>query len=107
MPSTACIIYTTTSKISEARRLSSLLVKNKLAACVQISSAVESHYIWENKACKAKEYVLAVKTRLSLYSAVEKLIRMHHSYKVPQILAVPVLKIDRDYEKWLNQQVKA
>lgn len=101
----ACIIYCTTDKISEARRLSQLLIREKLAACVQISSQVESHFCWEGKVSKCKEYVLTIKTRQSLYPKIEKILKENHSYEVPQILAVPVIKMDKAYEKWFKAQL--
>lgn len=103
MPVSACILYTTTSKLAEARQLSGRLLENRLAACVQISSPVESSYVWKGKICRDKEYVVAVKTKKSLLKKAEALILKHHSYETPQILVVPVQSMSAGYQKWFSE----
>lgn len=103
MPVSACILYTTFAKLSEARKLSRLLLENRLAACVHISSPVESVYSWKGKICREREYVLAVKTKKVLVKRAEALILKHHSYETPQILAVPVDYMSDEYQKWFNE----
>jgi len=100
----ACIIYTTTGSLKEARHLSKIILKSKLAACIQISSAIESRYNWKGKTCKGKEYSLAIKTRTTLYKKIEACILANHTYELPQIVAVPVINGSVDYLKWLKTE---
>lgn len=103
----ALIVLTAVPNLKEARQLSALLLKKKLAACVQISSPVESHYRWKGKNVKSREWQLWIKTRASLYSKVEKNLRENHSYDVPEILAIPVSKGNRSYLDWLQAETLA
>jgi len=48
-------IYVTFGSLREAKRLGSLLVKNKLAACTNIIPTIYSTYVWKNKTMMDKE----------------------------------------------------
>ena len=70
-----------------AQNLVQLILQKRLAACVNISSPVESIYWWQKKIEKAKEYVLFIKTTARSYKKLERLILAHHPYSVPEILS--------------------
>lgn len=95
-------VLTTTGTKKEAQKIADVLIKNKLAGCVQIIGLIESHYIWKGKREKTKEFLCIIKTKTSLYKKVEKTIRGNHSYEVPEIVAVPIVASSKDYLKWLN-----
>lgn len=98
-------IFTTTPSKEEAERIAHSLVHKKLAACVQVVGPIESTYRWKGKIERAREWLCIIKTKRSLYSAVEKQIRALHSYTVPEILAMPVVAGNRKYLTWLNEVV--
>ena len=97
-----CMILTTCSDETEAKHLASGLVKEKLAACVQLS-AIQSYYTWKEKTCVAPEIRLVIKTQEHLYPSVEKYIQENHSYEVPQIIKIPITKGSIEYLDWLKQ----
>ena len=43
------VVLVTAPKITVARKLAKLVLEERLAACVNIVSGVESHYWWEGK----------------------------------------------------------
>ena len=57
------IIYTTTNSKEEAKTLGNHLVKNGLAACVNIVPKIESIYMWNNELCQDSEFFTYDKNR--------------------------------------------
>ncbi len=81
-----------------------MLLEKRLAACVNISAPVESHYWWKDKKERAREVMLFIKTRATLFSKLEKVIRRSHSYAVPEIIEIPILKGNRAYLNWIKKE---
>lgn len=82
--------------------LAKLLVERKIAACVQLSSPVISVYQWENKICQEQECCLQIKCIDTCYLAIEQLIKKHHPYEVPEIIAMPITKGLPEYLNWIK-----
>ncbi len=95
------IIITTVDSSSEAEELSTHLVENKLAACVNIIGPITSVYNWENKIENAKEYKLWIKTLTEHVSFICKTIKSLHSYDVPEIISFPFKSHNDDYLQWI------
>lgn len=69
---------------------------------MQIVGPIESHYVWKGKRKMAKEFLCIIKTKASLYKKVERVIKEVHTYKTPEIVAMPIVFGSKDYFKWLN-----
>lgn len=98
------LIVTTTNKPDEAEKLAGLLVKEKKAACVSISSPVKSVYRWQGNVEIEAEIMLFIKTLKANYQQVERLIRENHGYDVPEIIALPIVRGEEQYLSWLREQ---
>jgi len=98
-------IGTTAGSRSEAEKISRTLVERRLAACVQILGPITSTYWWEGKIEQSEEFLCLIKTRGDKYSAVETAIKEVHSYKVPEILAVPIAFGSSDYIDWVAKEL--
>ena len=98
-------VITTVDTKEAADALASELVKLRLAACVQIDGPINSIYRWQGEIETAQEFRLMIKTRRGVYNDVEQAIRGHHSYDVPEIVAVPVVVASASYSDWLNEQI--
>ena len=85
-----CIIFITAGSEEEAEKISRGLVESKLAFCVSTLPKVQSTYYWEDKIHVDKEFLLIVKTRQDQYEALETWVKNNHSYKVPEIIALPI-----------------
>jgi len=96
------LVYTTFAGKEEALKLARILLEKHLIACAQIDSPIDSLYWWDGAIEQVKEYRLVMKSSQSLWEELEREIRRWHSYDVPEILAVPVSAIDKDYEKWIQ-----
>ena len=96
------IIFVTASNKKEAQKIAAGLIKQKLAACVNIVDKVDSLFFWEGKTQKAKESLLIIKSRKDKMPKVIKLVKSLHSYTVPEIIALPVIAGDKPYLRWIN-----
>ena len=85
-----CVIFITAGSKEEADKISRGLVESKLAFCVSTLPKVQSTYYWEDKIHVDEEYLLIVKTRQDQYGALETWVKNNHSYKVPEIIALPI-----------------
>lgn len=99
------IVHTTVSSKEEARLMCRTLLEKRLIACAQIDSPVESLYWWKEKIEEAREYRLQMKTRQHLWPALEAEIRDLHSYDIPEILAVSVVKWSEAYADWMGKEL--
>lgn len=98
-------VATTTEHESDARRIATSLVANKLAACVQVSGPITSCYRWEGKVETADEWLCTIKTTREAYEAVERKILELHPYDEPEITALPIVAGSRGYLQWLYGNV--
>jgi len=96
------VILTTVPSLKEGRRLAGLLLSRKLAACVSLTGALESHFVWKRKKERSREYFCWIKTRKSLGKKVEILLLEQHPYEVPEILFLPVTHASQSYLKWVK-----
>jgi len=97
------IVMTTTETPDEAKKLSQMLLEEKLVACVQISGPILSIYRWNGKIENTEEWRIMAKTTNFLYDKVEDFIKKNHSYSVPQIIAVPVSNGLNEYLSWIDE----
>lgn len=98
-------IYTTCKNKKEAMKISNYLIKNKLAACINMFP-INSLYRWKNKIVKGKEYSLIIKTKNEKFNKIKNEIKKIHSYEVPCILKVNINKANKEYLSWLNKKIK-
>ncbi|MDZ4662287.1 MAG: divalent-cation tolerance protein CutA [Pseudomonadota bacterium] len=101
-----CWIYTTVKNKKEALRISRVLVSEKLVACANIFSGMESVYRWKGKIETSREVGVIFKTRSTNYTRVEKRIIGLHSYECPCVVMLPLAKGSRSYLKWLAQNTQ-
>jgi len=98
---TVLLVLVTTPK-GEGRRIALELLKEKVAACVNVVSGVHSSYWWEDKLEEAEEDLLLIKTTDEAYGRLEEVIRRVHPYKVPEVLALRIERGLADYISWVE-----
>jgi periplasmic divalent cation tolerance protein len=99
------IVLTTCGDIEQATQIAETLVREALAACVNIVPAMRSVYRWQNKIEVDEEVLLLIKSARGLYGAIERRINELHSYELPEIVAVPIVTGSNKYLQWINEQV--
>ena len=98
------IVLTTVGNEKEAKNIASVLVEEKLVACVNFFP-LTSVYRWQEKVCCDAEWQLIMKTDLSIFSRLENRIRELHSYEVAEIIALPMVNISQPYLKWMQNNI--
>ena len=101
------MIYCTYPNEKAADDASLALVSKKLAACVQRFGPIKSTYVWEGAVNSGQEWLLLIKTKLSVYDEVASLIQTIHPYQIPEIVAVPVVKGLQPYLNWMDQAISS
>jgi len=99
------IICTSVDYQNKAEDMARMLVKEKLAACVQISAQGTSFYQWEGKVCQEKEYYLTIKTTINKQDDVVAWLKSNHSYDTPEIIILNA-KASHDYHDWLSNSLE-
>ncbi|WP_340104088.1 divalent-cation tolerance protein CutA [Rhodohalobacter sp. 8-1] len=102
------ILYVTTENRDEARNIGSVLVQQKLCACVNILDGMESIYWWDGEVQSDTECVLLVKTTAEYVPAVTETILDLHSYDVPCVISLPLAADEgnEEYLQWIQNSVK-
>ncbi|MFC2163459.1 divalent-cation tolerance protein CutA, partial [Acidobacteriota bacterium] len=100
------LVISTVPNEEEGKTIAEKIVAERLAACVSLSSAVQSFYWWQGKISSDGEFMLFVKTRNDLYPKLEQRIRELHSYDVPEIIALPVCQGSQTYLDWIAKETK-
>lgn len=101
----AIIVFTTVSGADEAAKLAEMLVKEKLAACVQVLP-ISSHYFWDGEVRSEPEQLLFVKTFPEKYDELERFIEANHPYETPEIVAVDAERVSAGYLKWMADYLR-
>ncbi|PIV85784.1 MAG: divalent-cation tolerance protein CutA, partial [Nitrospirae bacterium CG17_big_fil_post_rev_8_21_14_2_50_50_9] len=63
-----------------------------------------SIFRWKGKVQKEQEVLLIIKSRLALFDRIEQRVRELHSYEVPEIVAVPIVKGSPPYLDWVGEE---
>lgn len=96
------IVMTAFPNMEEAKTIASLLLEKKLVACAQVQSEMTSMYEWQGKLETSKEIALHLKSFERYYKQIEKTINEHHSYDVPEIIAIKIEQISEEYLSWMK-----
>ena len=96
------VMAVTTTEPERGRALAGGLVHEGLAACVQVIPKVESFYTWEGEVQSDAEVVLLCKTHREKLPEIERYFSDHHTYDVPELIALPITAGLDDYMTWMR-----
>ena len=99
------IALVTCGSRDEAGTIAETLVREKLAACVNVVSSVESCYRWEGKVNWDSECLLVIKTTAAAVDRVRQRVLEVHSYDLPEFVALKIDKGSEPYLKWIEDSV--
>ena len=99
-----CLVYITCGSRKEAEGLANILLQQHIVACASIVPEVISRFHWQGKIEIESEVLLILKTRTDLFASLEEIVKKHHSYKVAEIIAVPIIAGSNDYLQWLADE---
>ena len=95
------VVLVTASSEAEATKIGNAAVEAGLAACANIVPNLTSLFRWKEKLSKEQEVLIILKSRLDVFQDLEEVIKRHHSFEVPEIIALPIVEGSATYLKWI------
>ena len=87
----------------QASTLASALVRERMAACVNILPGVQSCYVWEGLVVEETEHTLLIKTdEEALERCTRRLIELH-PHAVPEVLVWRPEQVLESYARWAKE----
>lgn len=95
------VVLTSFPDAETARRITRLLVEERLAACVSLLPGAESVYRWQGVVESATEILALIKTHADRHDRLTTRLGELHPYEVPEILALRPEQVSPAYRQWL------
>ncbi len=99
------LALTTCPDMDVAETIASALVKERLAACVNILPGARSVYEWQGELHYDQELVLLIKSHADRVAALEVRLLELHPYELPELIVVPVVGGLAPYLSWIETQL--
>ena len=96
------VVLVTCPSQKVGERLAHALVRERLAACVNVIPGLTSIYRWEGKICRDAEALLVIKTRRTRLAALTRRVKALHPYSVPEVIALPLAGGSISYLSWVH-----
>jgi periplasmic divalent cation tolerance protein len=97
------VVLTTFPADWDVETFAATLIKERLAACINVLPPMRSIYTWEGKIERADERQLLIKTRTDRVHELETRLKALHRYEIPEFLVIPVLDGSREYLAWIAE----
>jgi len=101
------VVLVATSSREEAEKIVDVLLKEKLIACANVLGPVSSSFWWKGKVDHTEEYIVFMKTEERMFEDLVESVRRVHSYEVPEIIALPIIKGFKPYLEWIGENIKS
>jgi periplasmic divalent cation tolerance protein len=98
------VVYITVPSQEVGEQIATMLVENKLAACVNIIPGVLSFYQWKGELEKDDELLLIAKTKAAIFDQLVTEVNKAHPYDVPEVIAIPIVSGSTEYLDWINAE---
>jgi len=105
MTDTVLWVYVTAADAEEARAIGRVLVRENLAACVNLLPGHTAIYRREGTLHETEEASFVAKTTAACFEALRARIRSLHSYDLPAIMALPAAEGDAEFLDWVRGHV--
>lgn len=100
-----CIVLSSCPSKAIAEALAHKVMDAKCAACIHIVPQITAIYRWKNQVEQAEEVQIILKTRKDKLDGLEKLVKEHHPYEIPEWLVLPVEGGSQAYLAWLDSEL--
>ncbi|KFZ38968.1 cation tolerance protein CutA [Shewanella mangrovi] len=102
----ALLVFSSFPDRETALAVADTLVRENLAACVQVSAPMTSIYRWQGEICHETEVAMQLKCSASVYQALAQRLVALHPYDVPELLAVTATAGFPAYLDWIKDNTK-
>jgi periplasmic divalent cation tolerance protein len=101
---TGCVVvWTTIGNATDGQTLASILVNERLAACVNVLAEMESVYRWKGGVESERERQIIIKTTAEQLPALQVRVHELHPYEVPEFVVLPVVGGSEKYLSWIKE----
>jgi periplasmic divalent cation tolerance protein len=90
-----------------AERLADILLTKNIVACVNILPPMQSRYWWKENIQTDSEQLLIFKLPSKNWEVFKDTVVDNHPYEVPEIIALPIVKGNESYLKWLGEMANS
>jgi periplasmic divalent cation tolerance protein len=102
---TDVIVVLTTISDARADEVASLLVGERLAACVNVHAPMQSTYRWKGTVEREAERQLVIKTTASRLDPLRARLKEIHPYELPEFFVVRPETVESAYAEWVRDAV--
>ena len=99
------VVLVTAGSLREAQGLARIVLKERLAACVNLIPNIQSWYWWKGRVASGKEVLLLIKTTRASLNVLCQVLKSHHSYEIPEFIALPITHGNLAYLRWLKENI--
>ncbi|TYK65835.1 divalent-cation tolerance protein CutA [Colwellia echini] len=100
------LVLTTCPSEDIAKHIATILVTEKLAACVNIIPNITSVYSWQDELHCDNEVQLLIKTNEKAFAKLNERINQLHPYDVAEVIALNIQQGDEHYLNWITNSLK-
>jgi periplasmic divalent cation tolerance protein len=97
------VVWTTVPAAFDARELAATVVRERLAACVNVLGEMDSTYRWKGEIETDRERQVIMKTTAARVSALRTRLHELHQYEVPEFIVLPVIGGSDRYLGWVRE----
>jgi len=97
-------VYMTAGSPEEAAAIGRSLVEERLVACVNIITPVQSIYRWEGRIEEAAEAVMVAKTTAHCLDRLVSRVKALHSYDCPCVVAWKITEGNPAFLDWIADE---
>ena len=99
-------VFVTASNDEEASKIASYVIEEGLAACANLVPSIKSFFMWEGRMTEAIETMIIFKTSLHLFDSLAAAVKQSHSYQVPEVIALPILRGTDEYLDFVRANIR-
>jgi periplasmic divalent cation tolerance protein len=100
---TGCVVVLTTiAHDADGGTLATILVSERLAACVNILGEMQSTYRWRGEVESARERQIVIKTTAPQVPALRARLHELHPYEVPEFIVLAIADGSEHYLSWIR-----
>jgi periplasmic divalent cation tolerance protein len=100
------VTFVTCGGTAEARRIARALVRERLAACVNLVPGVTSIYAWKGRVEEGREVLLVIKSRAALSRKLAARVKALHGYEVPEVVTLRIASGLPEYLRWVRESTR-
>lgn len=101
----AATVYAVFADAAQAERIGTIVVEERLAACINILPPLRSIYRWRGEVMRAEEVAAILKTSAQRTEALIARIAELHDYDVPCVVGWPDSAVLPDCAAWIAESL--